>query len=1103
MTTASGATAFLQQAHRNNWQRYLASLQPGTRRGWDVCVLTASDERQADMYRRQLDWRRAAGLLPHGTQFLVLPDPPGQRIGSGGATLRALAHIADCGLRIADCTSEKPASSFQQPAPRYLIIHSGGDSKRLPHCSVVGKLFARVPRVLPDGRASTIFDEFLISLSGLADGAPGGVLVASGDVLLIFDHLQLSFQRGGVIGVAAAAPAEMGARHGVYASGDGGQRVLAYLHKPAAAELARWSAVAADETVQIDTGLVWLDTAMVQRLVALAQEPSIVGASLNLYGDLLLPLAESTALQAYLADTSDGPATPDVQGARRTIWECLRGAAFGVQRLQPAVFVHFGSSREYWRMVAGDTGLAQLCGWQPATASWQPTPPNDTFPNSVLINALVNAPLSSAGDATGARWDGGSPLIVDSHLSGSTSFAGPAIIAGVRTDQPLVLAAGVVLDQWPVFAGHFVTRLFGLLDDPKRNYNDSKATFVNRPWADWLAAAGVTEEPLWPHVPAGQRTLWNAQLFPALADREASLALALPLQDPAAAGLDWRTRWTQAPRLSLAESFAVSDGDLLLEEIAELEHTISARRFVAACMAEVPARDGAPLLGAHAEAQHRRAALAAALIAGADPVFRLRAYKALTVATGDPAWEDRAFATCAEMIAGAGSRGQGTGGREQLPEVGYPPSASRHRLATICVRAAARIDFGGGWTDTPPYSIERGGTVLNAAITLRGEHPIIAEAAPLPDIRLIFESRDIGAVLEPRTAGEILAYANPADPFALHKAALVLRGIVPADSDPAAPLADVLRPLGSGLRLSTATTIPRGSGLGTSSILAGAVLAALFELTSRDAEEQRDRGAEEQRGRGAEALMAVAVSDLLRASAPPRLRTSAQLFDEVLCLEQMLTTGGGWQDQVGGLTGGIKLVTTEPGLPQRIQVEPIMLAPATAAALTDRLVMVYTGQQRLAKDLLRAVMGRWMARDPEMVWIQAEIARLALAMRAALQAGDLDGFGGLLGEHWTLNKRMDPGCTNPFIDELFRVMAPYINGGKLAGAGGGGFVSAIARDRAAVADLSATLARHYPGTPVGIWPCGVPEVGLWVDDTGMRRHGDTGMRRHGDTGMGR
>ena len=368
-----------------------------------------------------------------------------------------------------------------------------------------------------------------------------------------------------------------------------------------------------------------------------------------------------------------------------------------------------------------------------------------------------------------------------------------------------------------------------------------------------------------------------------------------------------------------------------------------------------------------------------------DPVLRLRGFVALGHATHDGSWTDRAFETLAVMIEGA------------TPT--FAPAAPRRPHArTIAsqvhrVGAAARIDLGGGWTDTPPYSIERGGTVLNAAITLNGAHPIFAETAWLTEPRLVLQCCDIDATIEPTTAGEVLRYADPADPFALHKAGLVLSGIVPANSDPAAPITAVLAPLGGGVRLTTGASIPRGSGLGTSSILAGAVLAALDRLLATAAETH------------------VPAPDFQR------------LFDEVLCLEQMLTTGGGWQDQAGGLTGGIKLVTTQPGLPQRLRVAPVELSPRTRADLDSRLLLVYTGQQRLAKDLLRHVMARWMARDPEMVWILEEIARLAVAMRDALLADDVDGFGELLGEHWAVNKRMDPGCTNPFIDGLFETTA--------------------------------------------------------------------------------
>lgn len=631
MTPLSGTAAFLQQAHRNNWQRYLSSLDPRTCSGWDVCVLTASDERQAAMYRRQLAWRRQAGLLPPRTRFLVIADPGGQRIGSGGATLRALSILAVDGM----LGGGREA--------RVLIIHSGGDSRRLPHCSATGKLFARVPRVLPDGRASTIFDEFLISLSGLAHEAPPGVLVASGDVLLLFDHLQLSFQRGGVIGVAAAAPVEMGTRHGVYVSQANSPRVRAYLHKPAVDQMERWRAIGEDGTVQIDTGLVWLGARAAGQLVDLASalgigEDRLPPAPLNLYGDLLAPLAEATELDAYLADTSDGPATSPVQEARRTIWERLRGTPFTVERLQPAVFVHFGTSLEYWRMVTDPT-LAEMCGWVRDAAAWLPS--ESISGQAIAINARL-----TAGRGTGQ----GTAVVVDSQIDAELSWHGACLVSDIITEEPLALAPDVVVHQMPV-AGGYVTRVYGLKDDPKLAWDGPSATFMNRPWRQWLEEAGVSAEVIWPR---GQpRTLWEARLFPVAGDREASLALALPLQDPANAPEGWRERWVSSKRLSLADGIGEADGERILSDQMAIEDEVAARRFLAAVEAEEPADEARRLLGVLPAAIERRCRLAARWLSEAEPFLRIRGYKALAVATGDEGWEERAFRVLAETIAAA------------------------------------------------------------------------------------------------------------------------------------------------------------------------------------------------------------------------------------------------------------------------------------------------------------------------------------------------------------------------------------------------------------------------------------------------------------------
>lgn len=84
----------------------------------------------------------------------------------------------------------------------------------------------------------------------------------------------------------------------------------------------------------------------------------------------------------------------------------------------------------------------------------------------------------------------------------------------------------------------------------------------------------------------------------------------------------------------------------------------------------------------------------------------------------------------------------------------------------------------------------------------------------------------------------------------------------------------------------------------------------------------------------------------------------------VLCMEQLMSTGGGWQDQVGGLTGGIKLVSTKPGLMQNIDVQHLNIPEEALQELKDRFVLIYTGQRRLARNLLREVVGGYIGSNP-------------------------------------------------------------------------------------------------------------------------------------------
>ena len=197
------------------------------------------------------------------------------------------------------------------------------------------------------------------------------------------------------------------------------------------------------------------------------------------------------------------------------------------------------------------------------------------------------------------------------------------------------------------------------------------------------------------------------------------------------------------------------------------------------------------------------------------------------------------------------------------------------------VRLPLRVNWGGGWSDTPPYCLEHGGTVLNAAITLNGELPVRVALERIEEKKIVFDSRDMDTHGEFTDICPLQNVGDPYDPFVLQKAALLACGILP---ERGGNLERILTRLGGGFIMRTeVTNVPKGSGLGTSSILAGACVKALFEFVGVECDE-------------------------------------VSLYSHVSVMEQIMSTGGGWQDQVGGLTTGVKYITTMPGLVQDIHV---------------------------------------------------------------------------------------------------------------------------------------------------------------------------------------
>ncbi|MFT3685363.1 MAG: L-fucokinase [Phycisphaerales bacterium] len=224
-------------------------------------VVTAANESQAAAYRAELDERKRLGRLAAGTAFHVMADPGGRRVGSGAATLVVIERLA----KLYRTTPAKLATKR-----RVLILHSGGDSRRLPAYAASGKLFVPLPRTDERGRDVSLFDLLLADLSTPELGRPGRVVVAAGDVYVSLASRRLALDGADVVGVALRRNAAAGTRHGVYVAGPSGH-VADFLQKPSIDEAKRAGAVDADGKVLLDSGVVALSARAVGELTHAAR----------------------------------------------------------------------------------------------------------------------------------------------------------------------------------------------------------------------------------------------------------------------------------------------------------------------------------------------------------------------------------------------------------------------------------------------------------------------------------------------------------------------------------------------------------------------------------------------------------------------------------------------------------------------------------------------------------------------------------------------------------------------------------------------------------------------------------------------------------------
>lgn len=341
-------------------------------------------------------------------------------------------------------------------------------------------------------------------------------------------------------------------------------------------------------------------------------------------------------------------------------------------------------------------------------------------------------------------------------------------------------------------------------------------------------------------------------------------------------------------------------------------------------------------------------------------------------------------------------------------------------------RSPVRIDVAGGWTDTPPYSLYSGGNVVNLAIELNGQPPLQVYIKPCNEHHIILRSIDMGAMEIIKTYEELSQYKKVGSPFSIPKAALVLAGFHPDFSaEHYGTLSEQLEAFGAGLEITLLAAIPAGSGLGTSSILASTVLGAVNDFCG----------------------LAWDKNEICR---------------RTLVLEQLLTTGGGWQDQYGGVLHGIKLLQTEDGFNQSPQVRWLPDYLFSEPGFKECHLLYYTGITRTAKGILGEIVSSMFLNSSTHLSLLAEMKAHALDMAEAVQRGHFNRYATLVGKSWMQNKALDSGTNPPSVEAIIDRIKDYTLGYKLPGAGGGGYLYMVAKDVEAAARIKEILTNNPP-----------------------------------------
>ncbi|MEI7661228.1 MAG: L-fucokinase, partial [Bacteroidota bacterium] len=741
----------------------------------------------------------------------VYSDPAGKKLGSGGGTVNVLfRHFAVL------------------PLPgKCIIIHSDGQSRRLPAYAATGKSFIPVP-VTRDNRGQrfgqTLADLQLPLLEKILRKASAvqNTLVVSGDALVRTGPFQAEIPQADVVCVGVHADAITASKHGVFVVSREDPSILEYmLQKPATLELQE---IAGERKYLLDAGI-WLlsDHAVEVLFRETGWDQGMQKFSNGMPGHYDL----YTGLGSKLGSRSSGPGELSAR----------------IIALEDADFYHFGSNADLVR------SAGKLCNGLPGE-SGRGDEKTGQGREIFVQNSVTGVHLEP----------GNSPAwIENSCIPEGWTLHDHHILTGIPDNEWRIdLPAGVCLDFVPVGATRWCIRPYGFHDIFRGEGIDRETCWMNRPMMQWFDASGFTKAE---SAPFFERDIFEAKLFPVFDEREidGNFIRWLVQSPPPGGGSSpesYKSLWLSCRRLSAPE----------IMEQANLTRLIRQRKRNQ--LRSLPA-----LANEHGKAtfyQLDLGHLAAKFRSGGLPLPLMPEQATDTITQINDlmfrsAWHGKRFPKTAremELLAFTKLREGMVENLKQHPE---NPRLNMQPRQVIRAVSPLRLDLAGGWTDTPPYCVMFGGKVVNMAVDLDGKPPVqvTINLAEREEIAIHSVDQDQRRVI--RTYDEMRVVSKVGSAFSIPMAALMLAGFYPGFSVQSFPsLQDQLKEFGGGLDISLKVDVPKGSGLGTSSILAASLLGGLSELCSLGWD---------------------------------RHETAYR----TLLLEQLLTTGGGWQDQFGGI----------------------------------------------------------------------------------------------------------------------------------------------------------------------------------------------------------